>query len=103
MDLDAVMAACQLSHRRLRHTLGRLDDGDEARASRLPDWTVGHVLTHLARNAESHIRILDGALTGEHLEQYPGGVDQRAADISAGAGRPAMQLVDDVVDTFARL
>jgi maleylpyruvate isomerase len=103
MDLDAVIAACQLSHRRLRHTLGRIDDGDEGQACRLPGWTIGHTLTHLARNAESHIRILDGALAGEHLEQYAGGVQQRAADIETGAGRTAMALVDDVVDTFARL
>ena len=33
---------------------------DVAAPSRLPDWTVGHVLTHLARNADSIVRVLAG-------------------------------------------
>jgi maleylpyruvate isomerase len=101
--VERYIAGCQLAHRSLRVTLGRLDDETARRPSLLPDWTVGHVLTHLARNADSHVRILEGALAGEHLEQYPGGVEQRAADIDKGAHRPAYELVDDVVATFARL
>jgi maleylpyruvate isomerase len=56
----------------------------------LPDWTVGHVLTHIARNADSVVRMLDG------LDQYEGGIDGRRADIEAGARRPADVLVADV-------
>jgi len=33
-----------------------LSDADVRRPSALPDWTVGHVLTHVARNADSHVR-----------------------------------------------
>ena len=33
---------------------------------------------------------------GELRDQYPGGLDQRRADIEAGAGRPAAELVADV-------
>jgi maleylpyruvate isomerase len=102
-DLDDSIAGCAQAHRRLRETLGQLDDELARRPSRLPDWSVGHVLTHVARNADSHVRILDGALTGEHLEQYEGGPQQRAADIEAGAGRSAGELVDDVITTFVRL
>jgi maleylpyruvate isomerase len=95
-DTAAVIAGCQASHRRLSGTLGSLTD-DAARApSRLPGWTVGHVLTHLARNADSHARILEAAGRGEAVEQYAGGYEQRTADIEAGAGRPAVDLVDDV-------
>lgn len=64
---------------------------------------MGHVLTHVARNAESHVRMLEGALRGEHLEQYAGGYEQRAADIEAGANRPAAVLVDDVRRTAEQL
>ena len=39
---------------RLEVAIARLDDRDVRRASSLPGWTVGHVLTHLARNADSH-------------------------------------------------
>src|SRR5438270_7920944 len=102
-DNAAVITGCQASHRRLAGTLGSLTD-DAARApSRLPGWTVGHVLTHLARNADSHVRILEAAGRGEAVEQYAGGYEQRAAGIEAGAGRPAVDLVDDVRRAAAAL
>ena len=52
--------------------------------SRLPGWSVGHVLTHLARNADSVVWRLEGAALGELRDQYPGGLEQRA-----GTLRPA--------------
>jgi maleylpyruvate isomerase len=42
-------------------------------------------------------------MAGEVRQQYPGGYDQRAADIEAGAGRAAAELVSDVRDSAARL
>src|SRR5450631_3835357 len=80
-----------------------LDDADVRRASRLPSWTVGHVLTHVARNADSHRRRADGAARGEVTEQYPGGYAGRAAEIEAGAGRRAGELVADVVGSAEEL
>ena len=85
------------SHVRLAGTLARLDDASARRPSLLPGWTVGHVLTHLARNADSHVRLVQAALRGEVGDQYPGGNPQREADIEAGAGRPAAELVEDVL------
>src|ERR1700738_4328828 len=73
-----------------------LDDDAARRPSRLPGWTVAHVLTHMARNADSHRRRADGAVRGEIVEQYPGGFAGRAAEIEAGAGRPAAELIADV-------
>ncbi|MGH9223144.1 MAG: maleylpyruvate isomerase N-terminal domain-containing protein [Acidimicrobiales bacterium] len=102
-DLDAVIAACRAGHRRLFETLDRLDDDVVRAPSVLPDWTRGHVLTHLARNADSHVRILDGALGGESLEQYAGGVEERAEAIEAGSGRSAAKLADDVRHAALRL
>jgi maleylpyruvate isomerase len=97
------LAGCRSAHRRLEIALLALD-GDFARSpSRLPDWTVGHILTHLARNADSYVRMLEGAIGGEHLEQYVGGHEKRAADIEAGAHRPTEELVRDVVRTATRL
>ena len=93
------------SHARLVAGLARLTDAraDARRPSLLPGWTVGHVVTHLARNADSHVRMIEGALRGEIVHQYPGGNDQRAADIEAGAQRPAEELVADAVTSAARL
>lgn len=102
-DLDRAISGCKLAHRRLQGTLGDVDDDTVRRPSRLAGWTVGHVLTHLARNADSHVRILEGARAGEHWEQYAGGREERAEAIEAGAGRPASALVDDVVSVFLRL
>jgi maleylpyruvate isomerase len=103
MDLQASMAGCQLAHRRLRLTVGGIDDDTARRPSRLPGWTVAHVLTHLARNADSHVRVLEGALAGQHLAQYAGGAAERNAAIEAGAARPGPELEDDVVSSFVRL
>jgi maleylpyruvate isomerase len=81
--------------------LAGLDDTVARSASTLPGWSVGHVLTHVARNADSLLWRLDGAAQGEVRDQYPGGLTQRAADIEAGAGRPAAELVADVARTSA--
>ena len=71
--------------------------------SRLPGWTVGHVLTHLARNADSMTRALAAAERGETVERYVGGADGRAAEIDAGAARPVAEQVADVHATDRRL
>lgn len=91
------------SHARLRATLAELGDVDPHRPSRLPGWNVGHVLTHLARNADSHVRLLDAAARGEVADQYAGGNEQRAVDIEAGSARSAAALVADVLGSAARL
>ena len=96
-ELAATIAGCTTAHRRLSETLASVDADVARRPSRLPDWTVGHVLTHLARNADSHVRMLQGALAGEAVEQYPGGYEQRSRDIDAGAGRDAADLRADVL------
>ena len=87
---------CRSAHARLDAAIAWLTDDQARRPSRLPGWSVGHLLTHIARNADSVVRRLDGASRGEVLDQYAGGVAGRAADIEAGAHRPAADLVADV-------
>jgi maleylpyruvate isomerase len=88
-DIEALAA----SQRALADHLARVGELDPADASLLPGWTVGHVLTHIARNADGALRQLDG------LPQYWMGMDSRNADIELGAGRPWADLVEDVVST----
>lgn len=57
--------------------------------SRLPGWSRAHVVAHLAGNALSHVRMLDGCLAGEVREQYEGGPQARAAGIEHLATDPA--------------
>ena len=46
---------------------------------------------------------MEGALRGEVLEKYPGGPEQRARDIDAGAGRSVDALRTDLLSTQRRL
>jgi len=85
------------AHAALAATIASLTDELARQPSRLPGWSVGHVLTHLARNADSVVRRLAGAVDGQVLDQYAGGAQGRAHDIEEGAGRPAADLVADVL------
>lgn len=98
-----VISLCASSHLRLLATVAAVDDQVVRRPSLLPGWTIGHVLTHLARNADGHARRLAAALRGEDLPRYPGGREQRASDIDAGAGRSAAALAEDVAASAREL
>jgi maleylpyruvate isomerase len=93
---DADIARVADAHARFLEAIRQLRDEDVRRPSLLPGWTVGHVLTHVARNADSHVRRAEAAVRGDVVDQYPGGYARRDADIEAGAGRPAAEIRDDV-------
>lgn len=98
-DLDHVAEA----EERLFAAGQDLDDSALRTPSLLPGWTVGHLLTHIARNADSHRRRTIAAIHGVVVDQYPGGMDERAAEIEAGACRPAAQVLADVAMSSARM
>ncbi|MGH9080337.1 MAG: maleylpyruvate isomerase N-terminal domain-containing protein, partial [Acidimicrobiales bacterium] len=83
--------------------LGDLSDDAMARPSLLAGWTVGHVLTHVARNADSHVRRAEAAMQGQVVDQYLGGLDGRAAEIEAGATRGAGAIHQDLTISCATL
>ncbi|HEX4018784.1 MAG TPA: maleylpyruvate isomerase N-terminal domain-containing protein [Frankiaceae bacterium] len=91
------IAECRISHERLQGAVQLLDDKDMRRSSRLPGWTVGHVVAHLARNADSVVRRLHAVIEGRVIEQYEGGPAGRAAEIEAGSVSSAAQLHEDLV------
>ena len=97
------MAGAARAHAEVAATMRTLDNAQVGRPSLLPDWSVGHVATHIARNAEGHVRMLHGAMRDEVLPMYPGGTQQRSADIEAGSTRSAADLCDDVTKTAAQL
>ncbi|QXG76611.1 maleylpyruvate isomerase family mycothiol-dependent enzyme [Modestobacter sp. L9-4] len=105
LEADPGRAAelCTRAQARLLAAVEVLADADVRRASRLPGWSIGHVLTHLARNADAHARRLAGALDGQDVAKYPGGAAQRARDIEDGAGRSAAELVQDLAVSQQRL
>ncbi|GAA3764263.1 maleylpyruvate isomerase family mycothiol-dependent enzyme [Plantactinospora mayteni] len=80
---------------RLFRTVDGLDDAAIGEPSLLPGWTRGHVLTHLARNADGFVNLLTSVRTGEEIPQYPS-LAVRNADIAAGAARPAAVHLADL-------
>jgi len=99
----AALAAVRGSETRMLATIAPLDDATMSRPSLLPGWTVAHLLTHLARNADSHWRRTRAAVEDVVVDQYPGGFEERSAEIEAGAGRPADAVIGDVGSATARL
>ncbi len=90
-ELDREIASCVESERSLTAYVERLSEPDPMAASRLPGWTIGHVMTHIARNGDGVLSVLAGH------PQYPNGSAGRNADIESGAARPWDELVADVV------
>jgi len=86
----------------LVRTARGLDDAAVRGPSLCPPWTRGHVLTHLARNADGLLNVARSAVTGEMVPMYLSAA-ARDADVEAGAGRPARELTDDVASAAERL
>jgi maleylpyruvate isomerase len=101
--IDRSLRGVRESHATLLDHIAGLTDEDVRQPSALPGWSIGHVLAHLARNADSVVRRLDGAARGEILDQYVGGASGRAAEIERDAARTAAELLDDVRRTAAEV
>lgn len=82
--------------------LSDLTDDDMRAPSLLPDWTRGHVVTHLARNADAFCNLLRWAETGEEHYMYESR-EKRDADIEEGSGRSVHDLRVDASASAGRL
>ena len=81
--------------------LSDLTDQDMHEPSLLPGWTRGHVVTHLARNADALCNLLHWAESGQEHYMYESR-EQRDADIEAGAHRSAHDLRVDAAASAGR-
>lgn len=97
-DLPAIPA----SFARLLGNVRSLDEPGVRAPSRLPGWSRGHLLTHLARSADAMGNVVTWAVTGVETPGYAS-PQAREADIAAGADRSPDELVDDLVSAHARL
>jgi len=86
----------------LRGLMTRMGDDAFAAPCALPGWSRAHLLTHVARNADALINLLDWARTGVRTPAYASR-EQRDADIAAGAHRTPAQIRADVEDSSDRL
>jgi maleylpyruvate isomerase len=80
---------------RLVASVSVLSDEQMRELSLLPGWTRGHVLSHIARNADGLRNLLIWAQTGVETPQYAS-LTARNEQIEAGAPRPAAELAADV-------
>ncbi|MCX4739870.1 maleylpyruvate isomerase family mycothiol-dependent enzyme [Streptomyces antibioticus] len=91
-DLESLQDATE----RLLVAVGKLDNASVAEPSLLPGWSRGHVLAHLARNADALVNVFEGR---------PMYVDAgvREADIERDAPRPLPEQLTDVRESAERL
>lgn len=90
-DLASVRDATE----RLLTAAAKLNNDSVAEPSRLPGWTRGHVLAHLARNADALVNVFEGR------RMYDSG-EARDADIERDAPRPLDVQLTDVRESAAR-
>jgi len=89
------LLACAASHARLVADVANMSENNVREPSRLPNWSRAHLITHLARNADSFSWLVDGARLGERRQQYPE-VGMRDRDIAAGSTRSRSELYEDL-------
>lgn len=97
-----LIAELPSANRRLLDTVTQLPDDAVLRPSLLPGWTLGHVLSHVARNADALVNLCDWARTGVRKPMYAS-PEAREADIAEGAARPITEQVQDIAAAEARL
>jgi maleylpyruvate isomerase len=90
-DLASVRDATE----RLLTAAAKLDNAAVTQPSRLPGWTRGHVLAHLARNADALVNVLQG-------RPMYASAQARDADIERDAPRPLDAQLADVRDSATR-
>ncbi|MGW6011113.1 maleylpyruvate isomerase family mycothiol-dependent enzyme [Streptomyces sp. NPDC055210] len=90
-DLASVRDASE----RLHTAVAALDNADVTEPSRLPGWSRGHVLAHLARNADALVNVLEGR------PMYSSG-QARDAEIERDASRSLKAQLVDLRDSSAR-
>jgi maleylpyruvate isomerase len=82
-------------------TVAELTDEDLRQPSLCEGWTRGHVLAHIARNADGLSNMLNTAATGEVTPMYESN-EKRNADIEAGSSRPVAEQLADLESSAAR-
>lgn len=103
-SLAALVDGCQEAVASLVDDLRRrgFGDADARRRSNLPGWTNGHVLAHIAGNADGMGRMVQAAAAGTVADMYAS-AEARAAAIDRGAGLPAARLLADLERSEADL
>ncbi|MET9733703.1 maleylpyruvate isomerase family mycothiol-dependent enzyme [Streptomyces sp. NPDC006458] len=89
------LACLQNATERLLIAVAKMDNAAVTEPSRLPGWSRGHVLAHLARNADALVNVFAG------LPMYAS-AEARDTDIERDAPRPLDVQITDVRESAAR-
>ena len=100
--LDAELAHLRLSTAALLASIEALSDAEVSAPSLLPDWSRGHVLAHVARNADGILNLIVWAHTDSPVPMYAS-VDTRNGDIEAGSGLSAELLRVEIAQSAQRV
>ncbi|MFB6440643.1 maleylpyruvate isomerase family mycothiol-dependent enzyme [Streptomyces sp. NPDC056411] len=100
-DFPHDVAAVHEATEQLLVSVSKLDDAAVGEPSLLPGWTRGHVLAHLARNADALVNLLTWARTDVPTPMYAS-AEARNADIERDADRPLAAHLEDLRESAAR-
>ena len=100
-DIGQALDWVERGQRRLEEAVAALREEAVGEPSALPGWTRGHVITHVARNADALVNLLTWARTGTPTPMYAR-PEQRNADIEAGAGRALAEQLADLRESGRR-
>jgi maleylpyruvate isomerase len=89
--MEQILHAVRAAHQRLIAGVADLTDSQIAQPSLLPNWNVGHVLSHIALNAEAFVNVAAGLANGEVGIMYPT-TESRDEAINQGATRTAEEI-----------
>ena len=96
------LAAAAESTERLLRSVERMRPEQVLEPSALPGWTRGHVLSHIARNADGLGNLLLGARTSQPIPMYPS-PESRERGIQDGAKRTLAEHLADLHASALRL
>lgn len=100
IGMERALALLDGADAALAATLERMDDADLTAPSLCEGWSRGHVLAHLARNADALGRLVGWAVTGQEVAGYAS-VEARNRDIEDGARQDLAALQQDTARSAA--
>jgi maleylpyruvate isomerase len=98
---DTLVSWAADGQQEVERAAANLDPAELRGSSRLEKWSRGHVLSHLARNADALVNLLTWARTGAESRMYSSPTD-REDGIAAGADRDLPEQLADLAAADAR-